>query len=132
MVSKPRRRIVSLLQLTILNFKSKQRFYLFLCALLATILFLLKKLSATSDGFPLIRFDRERGRFGTGKVKFPPLHELVDRDRLWPSDLGEYPYFLLSDLVQASSRRYNQVMSGKRCPFSIRILIVYFIFVYFL
>lgn len=38
----------------------------------------------------LMKYDREREDEGlAGNIKFPALEELIDRDRLWPPDLGK-------------------------------------------
>lgn len=57
---------------------------------LATLLFLI---SNSKHATPVaraadaaVRFDRERD---PRLAPFPPLDELVERDRLWPPDLGE-------------------------------------------
>jgi hypothetical protein len=47
-----------------------------------------------------LTYDRERER--DGKVWFPALDELVDRDRLWPPDLSESPFRIVVDSLVAT------------------------------
>lgn len=60
-------------------------------ALFALCRLLTREGRAAEDGVAkrAVAFDRERDQ-GSSSDDFPPLEELVDRDRMWPPDLSEY------------------------------------------
>lgn len=95
MSTKPRR-LVPLLQLLVISIKSQKRLYLLITFSLTSIVFLVFRLFYPSYIIPnsltnrFTKYDRERENEGlTGKVRFPALEELIDRDRLWPPNLGK-------------------------------------------
>lgn len=89
------RRVIPTLNLFLISLRTRRRLAATLLggvlALFALFRLLTRERRAAEAGVAkrAIAFDRERDQ-GSSSDDFPPLEELVDRDRMWPPDLSEY------------------------------------------
>lgn len=94
--SKKPRRVLPSLRIALLSSRSRLRFWILLILSLASLSYLVFKAvrwsavgveSRAGVGKRGVKYDREREE---GRMGFPSLPELVNRDRLWPPNLGEF------------------------------------------